>query len=54
MECLRGWVLQALQSTIYELDNIEGNSAVSLSFAEALEYRIELVYRDMIANGVRP
>ena len=44
------WILQTLQSVISELDNITRTSNVSLSFAEALEYRIELVYRDMIAK----
>ena len=47
MASSRGWILQ---STISELDNIAGTPAVSLSFAESLEYRIELVYRDMIAK----
>ena len=50
MASSRGWILQTLQSTISELDNIAGTPAVSLSFAESLEYRIELVYRDMIAK----
>lgn len=44
------WILQTIQSVISELDNIAASSNVSLSFAEALEYRIELVYRDMIAK----
>ena len=44
------WILQTLQSVISEMDNIAASSNVSLSFAEALEYQIELVYRDMIAK----
>lgn len=45
-------MLQSIQSTISELDSVGEDSLVSIQYAEALEMRIELVYRDMVAKEV--
>ena len=50
MASTRSWVLQTIQSTISDLDGMTENSVVSIHRAEALEWRIELVYRDLIAK----
>ena len=52
--CSRSWILQTIQSTISELDTITEDSVVALQRAEALEWRVELVYRDLIAKEVSP
>jgi hypothetical protein len=46
------WIHQTIRSIISELDSIREDSVVSRQCAEALEWRIELVYRDMIAKEV--
>ena len=50
MASTRSWVLQTIQSTISDLDGMTEDSVVSIHRAEALEWRIELVYRDLIAK----
>lgn len=52
MASSRVWILQTIQSTISELDCVRDDFVISLQWAEALERRIELVYRDMIAKEV--
>ena len=46
------WILQTIHSIISELDSIREDSVVSHQCAEALEWRTELIYRDMIAKEV--
>ena len=50
MASTRSWVLQTIQSTISDLDGMTEDSVVSIHRAEALEWRIELVCRDLIAK----
>ena len=46
------WVLQAIQSIISDIDSIIEDSTVSVDRPEVLEWRIELVYRDLVAKEV--
>ena len=45
-------MLQAIQSTISDIDSVGDPTAMSVDRAKALEWRIELVYRDLIAKEV--
>lgn len=47
---MAGWVLQTLHSTISDLNDIDDEIPVALHLAEALEQRVELVYRDFLAR----
>ena len=50
MASSRSWILQTIQSTLSDLDDIIRNgSAVSLPQAE---WRVELIYRDLIAKEI--
>jgi hypothetical protein len=46
------WILQAIQSTIADIDSISYDSTVSVERAGALEWRVETVLRDLIAKEV--
>ena len=47
---MAGWALQTLHGTISDLNDIDDEIPVSLHLAEALEQRVELVYRDFLAR----
>ena len=49
MGCSRKWMLQAIQSTISDIDSI---TTLSTDHANALKWRVELVYRDFISKEV--
>ena len=50
MTSSRSWIVQTLQSTLDDLNGIGDGSVVSVHQAEALEWKVELVYRDMLAK----
>lgn len=53
MTASRSWVLQTLQGTLVDLDRvISDSSTVSLHQAESLEWKVELVYRDLLAKDL--
>jgi len=45
-------MVQTLQSVISEIDSIRGHCSVSIQRAETIEWRVELVYRDLVAKEV--
>ena len=45
-------MLQAIQSTISDIDSVGDHSTLSIDRAKALEWRVELVYRDLVAKEV--
>ena len=45
-------MLQAIQSTISDIDSVGDPTAMSVDSAKALEWWIKLVYRDLIAKEV--
>lgn len=52
MACSRIWMLQALHSTISDIDSVGDHSTLSLDHAKALEWQVELVYRELVAKEV--
>ena len=46
------WILQAVQSVISDIDSITSDSNLSIDRAQALEWRVELVYRDLVAKEI--
>ena len=49
MASSKTWMLQAIQSTISDIDSV---GTLSIDRAKALEWRVELVYRDLLAKEV--
>ena len=41
-----------LQATISDIDSVGDHSTLSIDRAKALEWRVELVYRDLVAKEV--
>ena len=52
MACSKTWMLQAIQSTISDIDSVEDHSTLNIDCVKVLEWRVELVYRDLIAKEV--
>ena len=46
------WMLQAIYCTIPDIDSVGYQTTLSTDRAKALEWRVELVYRDLIAKEV--
>lgn len=46
------WILQAIHSTISDIGSVIIDSNISFDRAESLEWRVELVYRDLVAKEV--
>ena len=45
----RSWIMQTLTSVLADIESL-GEESVSLQQAEALEWRVELVYRDLLGK----
>ena len=52
MASSRTWILQAIQSTVSDIDSVGDHNNFSMDRAKALEWRVELVYRDLVAKEV--
>lgn len=48
----RSWISQTLTSVIADIDSLGEDTEVSLQQAEAFEWRVELVYRDLLAKEI--
>ena len=52
MASSRSWTVQTLQSVISEIDSIGRYGSISIQRAESIEWRVELVYRDLVVKDV--